>query len=103
RILVLGETKELGKFSESLHRKIAQKIFKDRVDLVFLGTGETRYIVDELVSLGFLPEKMETNLQNPQIVAKLLKVLNKGDVCLIKGSRSLRLDEVVARVSKKEK
>jgi UDP-N-acetylmuramyl pentapeptide synthase len=45
-----------------------------------------------------LPEKIEPNLQNPQIVAKLLKVLNKGDICLIKGSRSLRLDEVVDRL-----
>lgn len=102
RILVLGETKELGKYSEREHRKIAQKIFKDRVDLVFLGTGDTKYTADELMSLGFLPEKLDANLQNPQIVSKLLKVLNKGDVCLVKGSRSLRLDEVVGRIVKKQ-
>jgi UDP-N-acetylmuramoyl-tripeptide--D-alanyl-D-alanine ligase len=101
RILVLGETKELGQYSEKLHRQIAQKIFQERVDFVFLGTGETKYIYEELLSLGFLPEKIETNLQNPQIVSKLLKVLSKGDVCLVKGSRSLRLDEVVSRVVRK--
>ncbi len=101
RILVLGETKELGGFSEEVHRKFAQRIFKDRIDLVFLGIGDTSFIANELKSLGFLPEKMETNLQNPQIVSKLLQILGKGDVCLIKGSRSLRLDEVVERIIKK--
>jgi UDP-N-acetylmuramoyl-tripeptide--D-alanyl-D-alanine ligase len=102
RIIVLGETKELGPYSEKLHRKVAQRIYKDRVDLVLLGTGETKYIADELLALGFLPEALEVNLQNPQIVSRLLKVLSKGDICLIKGSRSLRLDEVVKRVVKKD-
>jgi UDP-N-acetylmuramoyl-tripeptide--D-alanyl-D-alanine ligase len=103
RILVLGETKELGKFSEVIHRKIAQRIFNDRIDIVFLGTGDANYVYEELKSLGYLSEKMEVNLQNPQIVSKLLKILGKGDVCLIKGSRALRLDEVVERVVKKNK
>lgn len=101
RIVVLGETKQLGRFSEDIHRKIAQRIFNDRIDLVFLGTGDTKYIAEELITLGFLPDRLESGLQNPQIVSKLLKVLTKGDICLIKGSRSLRLDEVVSRVSKK--
>jgi len=102
RILVLGETKELGKYSEKLHRQIAQKIYSERIDFVYLGTGDTKYVAEELLSLGFLPEKMEANLQNPQVVSKLLKVLSKGDVCLVKGSRSLRLDEVVTRIVKKQ-
>lgn len=101
RIVVLGETKELGQYSEEQHRKIARIIYKEKIDLVLLGTGEANVIADELIKLGFPTERLESDLQNPQMVAKLLKVLNKGDVCLIKGSRSLRLDEVVKRVAKK--
>lgn len=101
RILVLGEMKELGGFSENLHREVARKIYREKIDQVFLGIGDTKYIADELESLGFLTEKIESNLQNSQIVSRLLKVLGKGDVCLIKGSRALRLDEVVQRVAKK--
>ena len=102
RIVVLGETKELGKFSEEQHRRIARALFRDRVDLVILGTGDANFIADELTVLGFPTERMEINCQNPQIARKLIKVLGKGDVCLIKGSRSLRLDEVVERVVKKK-
>ncbi len=101
RIVVLGEMKDLGDFSEGLHRKVAQRIYKEKMDLVLLGQGETRFIEAELKDLGFLEERIESNLQNSQIVNKLLRTLGKGDVCLIKGSRAVRLDEVVKRIVKK--
>lgn len=101
KILVLGEMKELGEYSESLHRQIAQKIYKEKIDLVFLGQRQTETIADELRSLGFWEERVLANLQNSQIVSKLLKTLERGDVCLIKGSRAIRLDEVVKRIAKK--
>ena len=93
--------KELGLYSEQLHRLIAQRIYKEKLDLVFLGQGETRIVADELKSLGFWEERLESNLKNSELVSKLLKTLSKGDVCLIKGSRSIRLDEVVKRIAKK--
>ena len=100
RVLVLGEMRELGKYSDTLHRQIAQIIFKEKIDLVYLGGGDTKIIADELKSLGFWEEKLSEGLSNSQIVSRLLKTLGKGDVCLIKGSRALRLDEVVKRISR---
>lgn len=101
RILVLGEMRELGKYSDHLHRSVAQKIFKEKIDLVFLGQGDAQIIAGELKDLGFWEERVESNLQNSQLVSKLLKNLGKGDVVLIKGSRAVRLDEVVKRIAKK--
>lgn len=101
RILVIGEMRELGRYSEKLHRLVAQKIYKEKIDQVYLGQGDTQFIWDELKSLGFWEERVEGNLQNPQLVSKLLKNLGKGDVVLIKGSRAVRLDEVVKRIAKK--
>lgn len=101
RIAVLGEMRELGQYSEALHREVARKIYREKIDLIFLGTGDAQIIADELGSLGYLEERMAVNLQNSQIVSKLLKTLGKGDVCLIKGSRVLRLDEVVKRIARK--
>lgn len=100
-ILVLGELKDLGDESEKVHRKLAQKIFREKIDLVFLGIGESEIVYDELKRLGFLSERIETNLQNPQIAARLLKVLTKGDICLISGGMTSRFDEIVSRVGKK--
>lgn len=98
RVLVLGEMKDLGDLSDRMYRQVAQKIYKEKLDLVFLSTGGTLIIADELKNLGFWEEKVEVNLQHSQMVGKLLKILGSGDVCLIKGQRSSRLDEVVKRV-----
>ena len=100
RIVVLGEMRELGQYSEMLHRQIGRIIYKDKIDLIFLGGGDAQIVADELTHLGFLEDRMESNLQNSEIVKKLYKTLDKGDVCLIKGSRAVRLDEVVKRITK---
>lgn len=98
-ILVLGEIPNLGTDSENIHRKIARKIFKDKVDLVLLGLGDANFVVDELEKLGFISERVMANLQIPQMTSKLLKELRKGDVCLVKGDKISRLDEVVRRIA----
>lgn len=101
RVLVLGEMKGLGGYSDGCHRQVAQKIFKEKIDQVFLGGGEALTVDDELKSLGFLEERLSSNLNSSQIVGRLLKVLKKGDVVLIKGSYSVRLDEVVKRIARR--
>ncbi len=100
RIAVLGKATGLGRSDEKLFRQIAQKIYKDKIDLVFLKGENAQVIADELNKLGFLAERLQDNLTNPQIVGKLLKIMAKGDVILIKGDRSVRLDEVVKRIIK---
>lgn len=103
RILVLSEINDLGKYSEQCHRRIAQKIFKEKIDYVFLGTGETRFIGDELVKLGFRDDNLELNLSNSQMVTGVLKIARKGDIILVKGLKSCRLDEVVSRLIRQDK
>ncbi len=101
RIVVLGEMKDLGNDSEKLYRSMAQKIDKEKLDFVFLGQGDIQIIAEELQSLGFWAERLEYNLPNSQLVATLLQTLGKGDVCLLSGSKAVRLDEVVKRIAKK--
>lgn len=100
RIAVLGEMKNLGEFADREHRKIAAKIYKDKVDLVLLSAREAGIIGDELIKLGFIPDRLFTGLNNAQIVNRLLKVVAKGDVVLVAGSHSQRFDEVVKRISR---
>lgn len=101
RIVVLGEMRELGIYSEKLHRHIAQKLYSERVDLVMLGGGDARFIGDELIRLGMPPEKVLVNQSNQQIVSSILKIAGKGDIILVKGSHAIRMDEIVGRISKK--
>lgn len=100
RIAVLGEMKELGEYSEKLHRDIARKIYADKVDLVLVGGGDAQYIADELLHLGFIPERLHYGLSNTQIVSKLLKLVARGDVVLVKASRDVKFNEIVQRITK---
>lgn len=100
RVLVLGEMKELGGYSEKLHRQVAQKIYKEKIDLVLLSPGDTKFIAEELIELGFPPERIEVNLSHQQIVTALLKNARSGDLILVKGSRAVKLEEVVRRIAK---
>lgn len=100
RIVVLGEMSADFKTSEKMHTLIAREIYSNKIDLVLLGGGQTKYIEAELTKLGFIPERMLAGLQNPAIVANLIKILGKGDVVLIKGHPNLRFSEIVKKVSK---
>ena len=102
RIVVLGEMKELGVFSEQLHREVARKIYKDKIDLVLLGGGDARFIGDELVKMGYPQDKILVNLSNHQMVGNILRAAGRGDIVLVKGSRAVKLEEVVVRISKQK-
>lgn len=102
RIIVLGEMTNPAYYSQDDYRKIAEKIYKEKIDFVFLGQGLIEIVGEELKRLGFWEEKMESGIQNSRLVPKLLKILGRGDICLIKGDKNLRWDEVVKRISKKK-
>jgi UDP-N-acetylmuramoyl-tripeptide--D-alanyl-D-alanine ligase len=98
RIVVLGQVELADK---KKYQNIAQKIFRDKIDLVFLTMGDAKIIKDELLELGFIEDRIEFNLQIPQIVSTLLKMMSKGDVVLIEGSSKLKMNEIVRRISQK--
>lgn len=100
RIVVLGELKNLGDLSEKVQREIARKIYKEKIDAVLIGSGNTKFFADELYKLGFLEEKLFTNLTNTQIISQLLSILARGDVVLINGATNLGFDEIVKRITK---
>lgn len=99
RIIVLGEINCEGTTREKVYQQIARRIYKDKIDFCLLGPGETNKTEEELKSLGFWEEKLEGNLQIPQIVSKLLNMMKKGDICLIVSSKSTRFDEVIGRIA----
>ena len=102
RIIVLGEINCEGAVKEGIYQQIARRIYKEKIDFCLLGPGETIETEEELKALGFWEEKLEGNLQIPQIVSKLLNMLKKGDVCLIVSSRPTKFDEVIGRITQRK-
>jgi UDP-N-acetylmuramoyl-tripeptide--D-alanyl-D-alanine ligase len=99
RIAVLADMLELGPDAAQLHRELGEYAARIGVDL-FLGYGE---LACEYV-IGFNAVKPGgTHYQSKTaLIAELQRGLQPGDQILVKGSRGMRMEEVVAALTNKE-
>jgi UDP-N-acetylmuramyl pentapeptide synthase len=95
-ILIIGDMSELGPEEESVHFQAGLEIGKKRVDLVF-GVGRLARLI-----VAGLHEHSTVNaiaFDTQQNAFAYLPNLRRGDVILVKGSRSARLEKFVAALA----
>ena len=98
RIVVLGDMLELGKASEKEHRRIGKAMTQHRVDLLFT-FGEYSRLANESAAL-----KVKNHFDNKLALAEqLANLLASGDAVLVKGSRGMKMEEVVNHLQQKFK
>lgn len=92
RILVLGEMRELGAFSDQLHMELVEPIVAAKPDMVFLvgadmtALGEVlRHRVDDVIHAA----------QVDEISVGIVDLLEKGDLIMLKGSNGVGLGRLV--------
>ena len=104
RIVVLGDMMEIGKFTEYAHRAIGDKVAKF-ADILFAVGSKARFIADEAGTRGI--EKKSRKLNEEQIFIfddaikagkKLDKIIKPGDLILVKGSQSMRMEKAVEEI-----
>jgi UDP-N-acetylmuramoyl-tripeptide--D-alanyl-D-alanine ligase len=97
RIVVAGEMLELGPESERMHREAGAAAARAGVDLLVGVRGDARALVDAAREAGM--GDSATYVESPEAAADLLAgELRAGDVVLVKGSRGVATDRVVARL-----
>lgn len=90
KIAVLGDMKELGKYSDQAHKLVAEYALK-HVDLLFC-TGNDCRIMEEVWKRA---KKQVYHFDAKEnLVQKLKETMNAGDVVLLKGSRAHALDSI---------
>lgn len=94
RLAILGEMRELGDFSESGHRLVGKALSRSNIEGVVLYGGDTDWIADEAVELGYRSELIR-KASNLDQLRSFMAELAEGDVLLIKGSRALELERVL--------
>lgn len=98
RILVCGDMLELGKGSRKFHYDLGKKLGDYGVDILitvgklarFLGKGALDNSFDEKMIFSFDSIDGAGN--------KLINIISSGDVILVKGSRSLKLERIVDKI-----
>jgi UDP-N-acetylmuramoyl-tripeptide--D-alanyl-D-alanine ligase len=96
RILAAGEMRELGSSSAKLHREAGEFAAKTgKVDYVIAVQGDAAQIAEGAVAAG-LPREQTKFFVSPEEAAEFLAELVKpGDLLLVKGSRSVKMERVV--------
>ncbi len=95
KIAVLGDMLELGEKAIDYHLKLGRCVAESGIDLL-LTVGEYSLAVGEGARRhGMSPANISAFDDNQKVSAHLLDNLRSGDLVLIKGSRKMRLEEVV--------
>ena len=91
KICVLGDMYELGKFSRKFHLSLKKDIKDNKIFKVYTIGKQMKNLYDTLP----LVVKGEHSKDLEELFAKLKELIKSNDVILFKGSRSMKLDEVI--------
>jgi len=93
KILVIGDMAELGENSRKYHQELSRIIKETKIDIT-LGLG--KYTKEIITFLG----RNNTWFRSKDDLIKHLYSCMKGSTILVKGSRSMKMEEVVERLIK---
>lgn len=94
RIAVLGDMLELGEKRVAFHRELGKEA-ANVVDIILAIGNFSRAVIDGALAAGFNSENLYTFDNNQAAITKLVDILKPKDKILIKGSRAMRLEEIV--------
>jgi UDP-N-acetylmuramoyl-tripeptide--D-alanyl-D-alanine ligase len=100
KIAVLGDMLELGSYEEEGHRKVGRRVAEVVDKLVTVG-DRGAVIGREALAVGMADSDVLFAGDNDQAVAFLLDLVTSGDLILIKGSRGMHMEDIVAELGEK--
>ena len=95
RIVALGDMLELGSFEEQGHRMVGRRV-AEVADLLIVVGQRARWIADEAQAAGMPADRIMRLTTNQEVIAVLRPIIKAGDYVLIKGSRGMAMEEIVA-------
>jgi UDP-N-acetylmuramoyl-tripeptide--D-alanyl-D-alanine ligase len=95
RIAVLGDMLELGPVEEGSHRLVGRRA-RGVADLLVTVGDRGRWIGEEAVNVGMPADNVYILTDADEAISVLKKIAGSKDVILVKGSRGVELDRIVA-------
>lgn len=94
RWVVMGEMADLGSEADGLHRAVGRRLAEVADRLVVKGELAA-LAAEEAIRAGMPPEAVRVSYADSEIVTAVAEQLAPGDVLLVKGSASSRMEAVV--------
>jgi UDP-N-acetylmuramoyl-tripeptide--D-alanyl-D-alanine ligase len=95
KIAVLGDMAELGDQEEEGHRRVGCRA-ADTVNILITVGPRAHLTADEASACGLPPEAIIEVETNDQAISHLRQIIQRDDIVLVKGSRSMAMEEIVA-------
>lgn len=95
KIGVFAQMKELGESSPEAHRELGEWVGRAGFDSVWFYGANSEDFRRGTESAGYIKKLMISNDYELSLATEIASVLDKGDVVLVKGSRSMKLERFV--------
>lgn len=102
KIAILGDMLELGAYAEEAHRKIGRFIAGGGIDYLITYGQLASYIVQEAATYG-IPKSRVFHLTDKQSVIEIIDEISRSsniEYILVKGSRSLKMEEITGALQR---
>ena len=97
KIAVIGDMLEIGKFTIQSHQKVGDQL-KGVADIVIAVGPRAKFAAQELLDHGFGAEKIVSVSDSREAGKELEKLIQPGDLILVKGSQAMRMERVVEEI-----
>jgi UDP-N-acetylmuramoyl-tripeptide--D-alanyl-D-alanine ligase len=94
KIAILGDMMELGKFSSQEHKNIGAESVKYCNKLFVVGL-RSEATANEAIRNGMNPDLVRRYRDSRELAAEISDLVKAGDIVLVKGSQSMRMERVV--------
>jgi len=95
KIAVLGDMLELGSYAPKAHRDIGGSVACSDVQMLVTVGPLAGMIADGAKDAGFPGDRIQSYADSSEAAQKLAGQLVKGDAVLVKGSRAMKMEEIV--------
>ncbi len=92
KILVIGDMAELGNNTYRYHQELGDYIKKSQIDFTLAIGSQTKITMQQLDKNEFWFGSKEA------LLSKLLKIIDAKSIILVKGSRFMRMEELISRI-----
>ncbi len=98
KIAVLADMLELGSYAEEAHRLVGEMVADNNIDCLLAYGKDAKYYYDSARQKGCKNAFLFDD--KAELSEKLLEIAHSGDVVIFKGSRGMRLEDVMNNVYK---
>jgi UDP-N-acetylmuramoyl-tripeptide--D-alanyl-D-alanine ligase len=95
KIAVLGDMLELGPLAKAAHREIGRLVAQSNISNLLTVGKMAKYVAEGAIKSGMDKKQVFTACDKKNIIKQLLKTIAPKDVVLVKGSRAMKMEEIV--------